>query len=72
MCFYRLRPACDCALQAFDAGTDRIRYTHDSIGLAKTAEHQPVEHLAISPPTPNTHVFRPADTVETAKAWESR
>ena len=32
--------------------------------------HQPVEHLAISRATPNTWVFRPADTVETAEAWE--
>ncbi|MEC7258266.1 MAG: transketolase C-terminal domain-containing protein, partial [Pseudomonadota bacterium] len=30
----------------------------------------PVEHLAISRATPNTWVFRPADTVETAEAWE--
>jgi transketolase len=32
--------------------------------------HQPVEHLAMSRATPNTHVFRPADLVETAEAWE--
>ena len=29
-----------------------------------------VEHLAISRATPNTFVFRPADSVETAEAWE--
>ena len=46
-------------------------YTHDSIGLGEDGPtHQPVEHLAISRATPNTWVFRPADTVETAEAWE--
>ena len=45
--------------------------THDSIGLGEDGPtHQPVEHLAISRATPNTYVFRPADTVETAEAWE--
>ncbi|WP_299505119.1 transketolase [uncultured Roseobacter sp.] len=45
--------------------------THDSIGLGEDGPtHQPVEHLAISRATPNTHVFRPADTIETAEAWE--
>ena len=45
--------------------------THDSIGLGEDGPtHQPVEHLAISRATPNTRVFRPADTVETAEAWE--
>ncbi|MGR3805539.1 transketolase [Marinibacterium profundimaris] len=45
--------------------------THDSIGLGEDGPtHQPVEHLAISRATPNTFVFRPADTVETAEAWE--
>ena len=45
--------------------------THDSIGLGEDGPtHQPVEHLAISRATPNTWVFRPADTVETAEAWE--
>ncbi|WP_299289046.1 transketolase [uncultured Tateyamaria sp.] len=45
--------------------------THDSIGLGEDGPtHQPVEHLAISRATPNTHVFRPADAVETAEAWE--
>ena len=46
-------------------------YTHDSIGVGEDGPtHQPVEHLAISRATPNTYVFRPADTVETAEAWE--
>jgi transketolase len=45
--------------------------THDSIGLGEDGPtHQPVEHLAISRATPNTNVFRPADTIETAEAWE--
>jgi len=45
--------------------------THDSIGLGEDGPtHQPVEHLAISRATPNTWVFRPCDTVETAEAWE--
>ncbi|MEL6608538.1 MAG: transketolase [Pseudomonadota bacterium] len=45
--------------------------THDSIGLGEDGPtHQPVEHLAIHRATPNTHLFRPADAVETAEAWE--
>ncbi|MEL7256651.1 MAG: transketolase C-terminal domain-containing protein, partial [Pseudomonadota bacterium] len=45
--------------------------THDSIGLGEDGPtHQPIEHLAISRATPNTMVFRPCDTVETAEAWE--
>lgn len=45
--------------------------THDSIGLGEDGPtHQPVEHLAMLRATPNLHVFRPADTVETAEAWE--
>ncbi len=45
--------------------------THDSIGLGEDGPtHQPVEHLAMLRATPNIHVFRPADTVETAEAWE--
>ena len=45
--------------------------THDSIGLGEDGPtHQPVEHLAMLRATPNLMVFRPADTVETAEAWE--
>ncbi|WP_281825623.1 transketolase [Jannaschia rubra] len=45
--------------------------THDSIGLGEDGPtHQPIEHLAMCRATPNTHVFRPCDTVETAEAWE--
>jgi transketolase len=45
--------------------------THDSIGLGEDGPtHQPVEHLAMLRATPNLNVFRPADIVETAEAWE--
>ncbi|RZW04215.1 MAG: transketolase [Rhodobacteraceae bacterium] len=45
--------------------------THDSIGLGEDGPtHQPVEHLAALRAIPNINVFRPADTVETAEAWE--
>ncbi len=45
--------------------------THDSIGLGEDGPtHQPIEHLAICRATPNSWTFRPADTVETAEAWE--
>jgi len=45
--------------------------THDSIGLGEDGPtHQPVEHLAALRAMPNLNVFRPADVVETAEAWE--
>ncbi len=45
--------------------------THDSIGLGEDGPtHQPVEHLAISRATPNCNVYRPADAIEAAEAWE--
>jgi transketolase len=45
--------------------------THDSIGLGEDGPtHQPVEHLAMLRATPGLRVFRPADAVETAEAWE--
>jgi len=45
--------------------------THDSIGLGEDGPtHQPVEHLANLRALPNLNVFRPADIVETAEAWE--
>ncbi|MBY8976976.1 transketolase [Rhodobacteraceae bacterium NNCM2] len=45
--------------------------THDSIGLGEDGPtHQPVEHLAMLRATPGLNVFRPADTIETAEAWE--
>ena len=46
--------------------------THDSIGLGEDGPtHQPVEHLAMLRATPGLTVFRPADAVETAEAWEA-
>jgi len=46
--------------------------THDSIGLGEDGPtHQPVEHLAMLRATPNINVFRPADIIETAEAWET-
>src|SRR3546814_6835306 len=45
--------------------------THDSIGLGEDGPtHQPVEHLAALRAIPNLLVFRPADAVEPAEAWE--
>jgi len=45
--------------------------THDSIGLGEDGPtHQPVEHLAALRAIPNVAVFRPADAVETAEAWQ--
>jgi transketolase len=45
--------------------------THDSIGLGEDGPtHQPVEHLASVRAMPNLNVFRPADSIECAEAWE--
>jgi transketolase len=45
--------------------------THDSIGLGEDGPtHQPVEHLPALRAIPNLLVFRPADAVETAEAWD--
>jgi len=45
--------------------------THDSIGLGEDGPtHQPVEHLAALRAIPNLLVFRPADAVEVAEAWQ--
>ncbi len=51
----------------------RVLYvlTHDSIGLGEDGPtHQPIETLAALRATPNVLVFRPADAVETAEAYE--
>ena len=46
--------------------------THDSIGLGEDGPtHQPVETLASLRAIPNVTVIRPADSVETAEAWEA-
>ncbi|MCQ8781830.1 transketolase [Mangrovibrevibacter kandeliae] len=53
--------------------SQRVIYvlTHDSIGLGEDGPtHQPIEHLAMLRATPNYLVFRPADAIETAEAWE--
>ena len=45
--------------------------THDSIGLGEDGPtHQPIEHAAMLRATPNIDVYRPADIIETAEAWE--
>ena len=45
--------------------------THDSIGLGEDGPtHQPVEHVATLRALPNLLVFRPADAIETAEAWQ--
>jgi len=45
--------------------------THDSIGLGEDGPtHQPVEHLSALRAIPGLAVFRPADAVETAEAWQ--
>src|SRR2546425_2184697 len=47
-------------------------FTHDSIGLGEDGPtHQPIEHAASLRLMPNMHVWRPADTVETAIAWDA-
>lgn len=47
-------------------------YTHDSIGLGEDGPtHQPVEQGASLRLIPNLNVWRPADAVETAVAWQS-
>jgi transketolase len=51
----------------------RVLYvlTHDSIGVGEDGPtHQPIEHLAGLRALPNVNVFRPADVVETAEAYE--
>ena len=47
-------------------------FSHDSIGLGEDGPtHQPVETLASLRAIPNLKVFRPADAVETAEAWQA-
>ena len=47
-------------------------FTHDSIGLGEDGPtHQPVEHAASLRLIPGLDVWRPADPVETALAWQS-
>ncbi|MGC1183110.1 transketolase [Legionella sp.] len=47
-------------------------FTHDSIGLGEDGPtHQPVEHASMLRMTPDMNVWRPADLMETAVAWQS-
>lgn len=47
-------------------------YTHDSILLGEDGPtHQPIEHLPHLRTTPGLSVWRPADAVETAVAWQA-
>jgi transketolase len=47
-------------------------FTHDSIGLGEDGPtHQPVEQLASLRLIPKLRVWRPADDVETAVAWQA-
>ncbi|MDF1646603.1 MAG: transketolase [Legionellaceae bacterium] len=46
-------------------------YTHDSIGLGEDGPtHQPIEQIATLRMIPGLDVWRPADLVETAVAWQ--
>ncbi|MDY6407181.1 MAG: transketolase [Pseudomonadota bacterium] len=47
-------------------------FTHDSLGVGEDGPtHQPIEQLAMLRATPNTLVFRPADSVETLECYET-
>ena len=47
-------------------------FTHDSIGLGEDGPtHQPVEQTATLRLIPNMDTWRPADTVESAVAWQA-
>jgi transketolase len=46
-------------------------FSHDSIGLGEDGPtHQPVEHIAMLRMTPGMTLWRPADLLETALAWQ--
>ncbi len=46
--------------------------THDSIMMGEDGPtHQPIEQLGMLRMTPNTEVWRPCDSVETAAAWKA-
>ncbi len=46
-------------------------FTHDSIGLGEDGPtHQPIEHATMLRVTPGMTVWRPADLLETAVAWQ--
>ena len=46
-------------------------FSHDSIGLGEDGPtHQPIEQTSALRLIPNLHIWRPADGLETALAWE--
>ncbi len=46
-------------------------FSHDSIGLGEDGPtHQPIEHVSALRLIPNLQIWRPADLLETAVAWE--
>lgn len=46
-------------------------FSHDSIGLGEDGPtHQPIEHISMLRLTPLLNVWRPADLLETAVAWQ--
>ncbi len=46
-------------------------FSHDSIGLGEDGPtHQPIEHISALRLIPNVQIWRPADLMETAVAWE--
>ncbi len=46
--------------------------THDSIGVGEDGPtHQPIEQVSALRLTPNTDVWRPCDTIESAIAWKA-
>lgn len=46
-------------------------FTHDSIGVGEDGPtHQPIEHLTMLRSIPEIDIWRPADALETAYAWE--
>ncbi|KTD46049.1 transketolase [Legionella rubrilucens] len=46
-------------------------FTHDSVGLGEDGPtHQPIEQASMLRNTPNMQVWRPADLMETAVAWQ--
>ncbi len=79
-----LRPYVGTFLTFCDYGRNAIRcaalmdlpvvyiLTHDSIALGEDGPtHQPIEHLAILRATPNLEVWRPANGLECARAWQA-
>lgn len=58
-------------LAALSGYPNILVYTHDSIALGEDGPtHQPIEHLASLRAMPGLVLWRPADDVETAVAWQ--